>query len=104
MDDLGEHFNAMREESKARRANNRAGTAAILRKLAVDFTEHNGGAHIVVKRGRFTADLWPGTGKWIMRDGFGRGRGVGVLLSLLGLTRQEINDAKKGVDTRKDCA
>lgn len=88
MGDEGDYWRdvkpAMVEASKRRRANNREHGAAALERAGIAFTEHNGGAHLVVQPDGRTVDYWPGTGKWIAR---GRpqqvGRGIHTLLVFL---------------------
>ena len=82
MSDLGDDFRAMREHSQGKRAANRSSSAALLAARCVPFTSHNDGAHLIVGDPP-KADLWPGTGLWIIRGGR-KGRGVGRLLTALG--------------------
>lgn len=79
MGDMGDIFNAMKEESKQRRANNRESSADILTKSGIEFESKNLGAHLIV--GQF--DFWPGTGLFINRKTGKRGRGVRNLIKLL---------------------
>ena len=81
-DSMMDGFAAGREDSKERRAANRANSARILREHDVGFTEYNDGAHLAV---RGTVDFWPGTGKWIVRATREEGRGVFALLRRLGV-------------------
>jgi hypothetical protein len=75
--EMGEMFTAMRERSRARRANNRAKSAQMLRDAGVEFVEKNGGAHLIVAG---CIDCWPGTGLWQDRNLKTRARGVRELL------------------------
>ncbi len=90
MSDLGDTFNALREDSKAKRANNRASSAELLRKAGIAFESRNGGAHLIVSDARVIVDFWPGTGLWISRGGTRRGRGVRKLIRFV------IDSRKKG--------
>lgn len=69
-----------REESKARRAENRKHSAQVLRDLGYMFEEHNGGAHLIVTTAIGLVDFWPGTGKFICRCTNKKGRGVTNLM------------------------
>lgn len=76
--DMGDTFNAMKEASKERRANNRDRSTEILVLAGVPFVSKNNGAHLIVD-GRF--DFWPGTGLWKERDARRKGRGIRSLLA-----------------------
>lgn len=83
MSDLGETFAALREDSRAKRANNRVSSAELLRKAGVDFESRNAGAHLIVSSARVVVDFWPGTGLWIERGRARRGRGVRKLIKFV---------------------
>ena len=89
MGDMGELFNAHREESQARRASHRETTPVLLQQHGVAFDVKNDGAHLVVRHAGKVADLWPGTGKYRVRRPGGKGeqyrRGVFNLLRDLGV-------------------
>ena len=68
LDDSVALWHHNREESKARRANNRERSAGVLSRHGVAFEAKNGGAHLIVKHEHLTADFWPGTGKFIFRN------------------------------------
>lgn len=85
MSDMGDYFREHRSMSKARRAMNRDNSAEILERAGVTFGKRNGGAHLIVMHEGKTVDFWPGTGKWLDRDGPG-GRGVFKLLKHLGVS------------------
>ncbi|KKN56856.1 hypothetical protein LCGC14_0567810 [marine sediment metagenome] len=80
MSDLGETFDGLREHSQKKRAANRASSRGLLEHAGVAFTVHNDGAHLVVA-GRW--DFWPGTGKWIDRQGGKYRRGVFPLIKAI---------------------
>ena len=86
MGDMGELFNAMRVAGRERRASNRETSPAILREHGISFEVKNDGAHLVVKHNGFTADFWPGTGKYQVRTKGWYRRGVFNLLRDLGVT------------------
>lgn len=67
MSDIGDDFKVLRELGASKRAHNREASARILRERGISFASKNEGAHLIVKRGDHVADLWPGTGKWIVR-------------------------------------
>lgn len=75
MGDVGDTFNAMKEESKKRRAGHREASPKLLEDASVPFESKNGGAHLIVEGSKSYIDFWPGTGKWITRNGK---RGFGV--------------------------
>jgi hypothetical protein len=75
MGDMGEVFNAMKEESKERRASHREQSPKLLDRAGIPFESKNGGAHLIVEGSECYIDFWPGTGKWISRNGK---RGFGV--------------------------
>lgn len=80
---------AMRKESQEKRAYNRERSTALLTKYGVEFTIHNGGAHIIVKYGNKLIDFYPGTGKWSIRStNHTSRRGVFRLIKQLGLNIQ----------------
>lgn len=68
-DELSETYKALREHSQNKRANNREQSAEYLTKAEIPFTEKNGGAHLIVEGRNCFIDFWPGTGKWITRNG-----------------------------------
>jgi len=80
-DGMAEGFNAMREESRDRRAANRAHAPKVLAEAGVKHTILNDGAHIRI--GREIADFWPGTGLWKDRKNGVEGRGVKNLIAHL---------------------
>ena len=81
MGDMGEIFNAMKQESKERRERNRNSSAALLEEKGIRFESKNGGAHLIVTGKNCLIDFWPGTGKYIARNGK-RGRGVHNLMRM----------------------
>jgi len=85
---MADDFNALRstlrDESMQKRAHNRESSPQVLERYKVGYERHNGGAHLIVRRGGMVVDFWPGTGKWIARgEGGTAGRGVFKLLSYL---------------------
>ncbi len=81
MSDIGESYRIMRKESQKKRGNNRNSSAEILRARNIEFESKNYGAHLIVKSRDCLIDFWPGTGKYITRNGK-KGRGVRNLLKL----------------------
>jgi hypothetical protein len=77
-DSLSETYEAMRKESRQRRARNRDRAVVALAEASVPFDTRNNGAHLIV-RGRL--DYWPGTGKWSDRETPNNGRGIASLLA-----------------------
>ena len=82
--DLGATFKALRSSSRKKRAANREWSTAKLAELGVTFESCNKGAHLIVMGNTSFIDFWPGTGKWISRDG-ASGRGLKSLLHLIGV-------------------
>ena len=82
MGDMGEIFNAAKQDSQQRRASNRKNSAKLLSDAGVKFESKNLGAHLIIKRSDVTVDFWPGTGKWHVRGGR-QGRGVFQLARFL---------------------
>jgi hypothetical protein len=79
MGDMGDTFNAMKDESKARRASNRESSPMLLEEAGIAFITKNMSAHLIVDGPECAIDFWPGTGKWISRSGK-HGRGVHNLI------------------------
>jgi hypothetical protein len=73
---------------KEKRAFNRERGPEILKEHGVSFAIKNNGAHLIVQHGGKVVDYWPGTGKFIFRDG-GEGRGVFTLLKALGMKEKK---------------
>ena len=75
-----QNFQHVRDHGKKKRAGNREHSAIILTEAGVEFTSHNGGAHLIVQGKNCIIDFWPGTGKYVSRIGRrgGRGEGRGV--------------------------
>lgn len=74
MSDMGETWNEIRIERQAKRATNRDQSADYLTQRGIQYTSHNGGAHLIVEGAEGYIDFWPGTGRWRARDnrkGFG---------------------------------
>lgn len=84
MGDMAEGFKDMQEASKVRRGNNRTSSIELLKKYKLNYTEHNGGAHIIITHNEQTIDFWAGTGKFKVRGGI-TSRGIFRLLSYLGI-------------------
>lgn len=87
MSEIGDTFAGFADASMARRAHNRASTPEVLADHGVKFTAHNNGAHLVVEYNSKTADLWPGTGKYLVRGAKQYRRGVFNLMRDLGVDR-----------------
>lgn len=75
-----------RHAQKEKRARNRERGTEILKEHGIAFQSKNDGAHLIVKHDGKIADYWPGTGKFIFREG-GEGRGVFNLLRALEVKR-----------------
>lgn len=68
MSETVELFNAMREASREKRAQNRASSLQILIDAGFRPQVKNDGAHLRLNGSRWAADLWPGTGLWYVRE------------------------------------
>ena len=66
---MRETFQAMKEHSQEKRANNRDRCAMRLHAEGVMFEAKNNGAHLIVEGNVGYIDYWPGTGKWKDRQG-----------------------------------
>lgn len=75
MGDMGDMYRDMDTISKSKRAANRTNALTILRSKNIDFVIKNNGAHLIVQGTTQIIDFWPGTGKWIVRNG-PTGRGI----------------------------
>ena len=82
MSEVAETYGAMRDASKAKRAGNREQSAQYLTAKEIPFTSNNGGAHLIVEGKDCFIDFWPGTGKWIARNG-AKGFGVRNLVNFI---------------------
>ena len=72
-----------KRERQERKANNSLGSRAMLKKNGFNYTEHNGGLHLVVEHNGNVADFYPTTGKFTIR-GTGKWlRGVRMLCKCL---------------------
>ena len=80
--DVGEMWKAHKEEGQKKRDRNRESSANILDGEGINFDIKNGGVHLVVYSYEGIIDFWPGTGKWIARNGK-VGRGVFKLIKYL---------------------
>lgn len=80
MDDY-KALNDMRDEERRLR---REAAPAKLDEAGLGFSEHNGGAHLIVYGKRDTADFWPGTSRWFLRIAKVKGFGIDKLIRVLG--------------------
>lgn len=81
MIDIIEVFSDARKSSQDKREKNRESSANILKEKGINFDVKNYGIHLVVKGKNCLIDFWPGTGKFIARNGK-KGRGVFNLIKL----------------------
>ncbi len=86
MGDMGDLYNEMKKEGQKRRANNREKSSDWLVNEEIPFKSKNMGAHLIVEGFECYIDFWPGTGRWISRNGK---RGFGV--------KNLIRHIKKGI-------
>ena len=67
--DVGEDFNAMKEQGKKNRSHNRDQSLMYLHEHGIPFESKNFGVHLIVEGKDCYIDFWPGTGKWRTRKG-----------------------------------
>ena len=92
MSDMIDMYRDMKEIDQERRADNRETSAAHLRVCGVQFEARNDGAHLIITRQRKAViDFWPGTGKWIERNGK-KGHGIKSLCALLAIAQPKSKD------------
>jgi len=85
MGDMGDLFNDYKEQRQQKRKNNRNNSTRILTRSCIEFTSHNGGAHLIVETIKGKIDFWPGTGNWKVRKGNLTGkRGISNLIKYIG--------------------
>lgn len=75
MSEEGEFWRDVKQARQEKRANNREQSAEYLEKYGIPFVSKNMGAHLIVEGGDCFIDFWPGTGRWITRNGV---KGFGV--------------------------
>lgn len=80
MSDTIDDYKALAEFRKQERAARRAAAEAKLQGL--NYSVHNGGAHIVIWEGGAIFDYWPGTDRWRMRN-FRSEEGVEKMLAAI---------------------
>ena len=85
MSEIGDIGRAIRDAGRERRASHRQTTPELLRERGIAFESKNGGAHLIVRHAALVADLWPGTGKYMVRSTGRYKRGVFNLLRDLGV-------------------
>ncbi len=67
MSDIGEMFKDLKAVDQQERSTLRANAPKRLQEVGIEFTSHNGGAHLIVKGHSCDFDFWPGTEKWRAR-------------------------------------
>lgn len=80
MSDTSEMWAAHKQASATRRASNREASARMLQAASIVYVTYNNGVHLIVEGKGCKIDFWPGTGKWISREGT-KGRGVRNLIA-----------------------
>ena len=95
MSDTIDDYRALKQFRQAEAAAKRAEAPDWLRRMNVDFTEHNHGAHLVITFPRIQrrVDYWPGTDCW-MEPGKRARHGLALLEKrLCALRDEDIADA-----------
>lgn len=87
MSDFVEDMKALDAVKKSHSAQMRENVPKELRRLGINFSSHNGGAHLIVETKYGFVDYWPGTGKWKSRN-VGSGQGLEGLLAYIGIERR----------------
>lgn len=64
----GEMWKAFKKMKQGQRAQRRETAPESLHTAGIFFTEHNGGAHLIVEGPECFIDYWPGTNKWRIRN------------------------------------
>jgi len=72
---IWETYKALNKMNAKKRARNKTHSAEILKRQGIEFVEKNNGAHLIVNGKDCLIDFWPGTGRFITREGT-KGRGV----------------------------
>lgn len=67
MNEETELWAAYKAQQKLERAERRASAEQQLKDRGINYTVHNGGAHIVIEEGGAIFDYWPGNTRWRMR-------------------------------------
>lgn len=88
MGDMGDDFRTWKQARIQKRADNRKNGAKYLADMGVSFEAKNDGAHLIVQHNGKTADYWPGTGKFKVREGKWD-RGVTNLMAALDSRRDK---------------
>ena len=83
MSELGEFYKGLRVVRQNKKAANRENSARLLDEAGIVFIPKNNGAHLIVEGKECYIDFWPGTGKWISRNGV-KGFGVRNLIAFAG--------------------
>ena len=80
MSEIGEDFKFLKEVNQKKRASHREQSPKMLEDAGIQFEVKNLGAHLIVEGNECFIDFWPGTGKWISRNG-AKGFGVRNLIT-----------------------
>jgi hypothetical protein len=87
MSEIAEIYNATKDIRKQysaeRKERNKNGSAAMLEQNGISFESKNDGIHLIVTHGGYVVDLWPTTGKFIIRGYKKHLRGVRLLIKIV---------------------
>lgn len=84
MNEVTEMWREWKKMKKNAAAQRRGDAPYFLRAAGIPFTEHNGGAHLIIESHLGYTDFWPGTGKWRTRGTFAiTGFGIKALLEYI---------------------
>lgn len=82
MSEMDEFWRDVNRARQDKRADNRVQSSDYLEHRAIPFVSKNGGAHLIVEGRDCFIDFWPGTGKWVARNGV-KGFGVRSLVTYI---------------------
>jgi hypothetical protein len=83
MGDMGEGWAEWRQAKQEKKRSNMAYSTRQLREAGIEFTMHNSGIHLVLKKGENTIDFWPSTGLWWVRGAQKKCRGITRLITYM---------------------
>lgn len=83
MSEMAEIWGSLREMRQEKKRSNLAASTKMLTQNNIPFVAHNGGIHLVLRRGDQMVDYWPSTGLWWIRGTSNKRRGIARLLAYM---------------------
>ena len=83
MSEMAEIWGDLRQMRQEKKRSNLAASTKMLTQANIPFTAHNGGIHLVLRRGDQFVDYWPSTGLWWIRGTSNKRRGIARLLAFM---------------------